>query len=238
MIRWIFVLGLVGLIGCVPTVEPGPTTRPAPQQAAPQQPPATPTRAKVQQFLNVVQRVEPVAERECRARAPRSNCDFRIVVDDRPGQPVNAYQTLDRSGRPVLAFTLPMIASVRNADELAFVMGHEAAHHIAGHIPRQQQNAAAGAVIFAGLASLTGADINAVRSAQELGATVGARTYSKEFELEADALGTVLTARAGFDPLRGAEFFNRIPDPGDRFLGSHPPNAARIETVRRVAQGL
>ena len=128
--RWIFVLGLVGLIGCVPTVEQGPVTRPAPQQAA-AQPPATPTRAKVQQFLTVVQRVEPIAERECRARAPRSNCDFRIVVDDRPGQPVNAYQTLDRSGRPILAFTLPMIASVRNADELAFVMGHEAAHHIA-----------------------------------------------------------------------------------------------------------
>src|SRR6056297_1290587 len=177
--RSIFVLGLVGLIGCVPTVEQGPVTRPAPQQAAPQ-PPATPTRANVQQFLNVVQRVEPVAERECRARAPRSNCDFRIVVDDRPGQPVNAYQTLDRSGRPILAFTLPMIASVRNADELAFVMGHEAAHHIAGHIPRQKQNAMAGAVLLGSLATLSGANADAVRSAADLGASVGARSYSKE----------------------------------------------------------
>jgi predicted Zn-dependent protease len=93
-------------------------------------------------------------------------------------------------------------------------------------------------VIFAGLASLTGADTGAIRSAQELGATVGARTYSKEFELEADALGTVLAARAGFNPVRGAEFFNRIPDPGNRFLGSHPPNAERIAVVRRTAAGM
>ena len=235
--RWIFVLGLVGLISCVPTVEQGPVTRPAPQQAAPQ-PPATPTRANVQQFLNVVQRVEPVAERECRARAPRSNCDFRIVVDDRPGQPVNAYQTLDRSGRPILAFTLPMIASVRNADELAFVMGHEAAHHIAGHIPRQQQNAAAGAIILGGLAALTGASQGVVDQAVDIGAGVGSRTFSKEFELEADAMGTVISHRSGFNPLRGVEFFSQIPDPGNRFLGTHPPNAKRVATVRRVAAGL
>jgi predicted Zn-dependent protease len=235
--RWIFVLGLVGLIGCVPTVEQGPVTRPAPQQAA-AQPPATPTRAKVQQFLTVVQRVEPIAERECRARAPRSNCDFRIVVDDRPGQPVNAYQTLDRSGRPILAFTLPMIASVRNADELAFVMGHEAAHHIAGHIPRQQQNAAAGAIILGGLAALTGASQGIVDQAVDIGAGVGSRTFSKEFELEADAMGTVITHRAGYSPLRGVEFFSQIPDPGNRFLGTHPPNAQRVATVRRVAAGL
>ncbi|MDP5361691.1 MAG: M48 family metalloprotease, partial [Paracoccaceae bacterium] len=74
--------------------------------------------------------------------------------------------------------------------------------------------------------------------AQRLGASVGARTYSKEFELEADALGSRIAAAAGFDPLRGAEFFFRIPDPGDRFLGTHPPNAERLRTVRQVAASL
>ena len=49
-----------------------------------------------------------------------------------------------------------------------------------------------------------------------------------------NALGTVLTWKAGYDPERGAAFFARIPDPGNRFLGTHPPNAARIETVRRT----
>lgn len=199
---------------------------------------SAPARASARNFVRVVQTVEPVAERECRARTQGLNCDFNILVDDRPGQPPNAYQTIDRQGRPIIAFTLALIADARNADELAFVMGHEAAHHIAGHIARQQQNAVAGAVIFAGLATLSGGDANAVQSAQELGAQVGARSYSKEFELEADALGTVITKKAGFDPLRGAEFFTRIPDPGDKFLGTHPPNAARVEIVRRTAAGL
>jgi predicted Zn-dependent protease len=67
---------------------------------------------------------------------------------------------------------------------------------------------------------------------------VGARSYSKNFELEADALGTVITHNAGYNPVRGAEFFSQLPDPGNRFLGTHPPNAQRIETVRRVAAGL
>ncbi|WP_297771343.1 M48 family metallopeptidase [uncultured Roseovarius sp.] len=235
--RWISVLGLLVLAGCVDVVDSGPVERPAPQDT-PRPVAKAPTRAQVQQFMTVVERVEPVAERECRARAPGLNCDFRIVVDDRPGQPSNAYQTVDRAGRPILAFTLPLIAQVRNRDELAFVMGHEAAHHISGHIPRQQQNAAAGAILLGGLAAITGANQSVVDQAVDIGAGVGARSYSKNFELEADALGTVITHRAGYNPVQGAEFFTQIPDPGNRFLGTHPPNAQRIDTVRRVAAGL
>ena len=189
-------------------------------------------------FVEVVQRLEPVAERECRARTNGVNCDFRIIVDDRPNLPPNAFQTLDENERPIIVFTLALLDEARNVDEIAFVMGHEAAHHIRGHIARQRQNAAAGAVIFGGLASITGGDPNSIQSAQRIGAQVGARTYSKDFELEADALGTVITARAGYRPVVGSEFFNRIPDPGDKFLGTHPPNAQRIETVRRTAAGL
>jgi len=233
--RWFIFSAMMVLAGCVSPVSVPETTRPVAMQpvSAGANQPITP-----RTFQQVQARVQPVAEQECRRQRPNTICEFQIVVDDRPGQPPNAFQTLDRNGRPVIGFTVALLNDMRNADELAFVMAHEAAHHIAGHIPRQQQNAAAGAVIFAGLASLTGADTGAIRSAQELGATVGARTYSKEFELEADALGTVLAARAGFDPLRGAEFFNRIPDPGDRFLGTHPPNAERVAIVRRTAAGL
>ena len=234
--RAVIALGLVaGLSAC--EVVPVGTAVPAPV-ATPSQPPAPSVRTSARNFVQVVQTLEPVAERECRARTKNVNCDFNIVVDDRPDQPTNAYQTLDRQGRPIIAFTLALIADARNEDELAFVMGHEAAHHIAGHIARQQQNAVAGAVIFAGLATLSGGDANAVRSAQELGAQVGARSYSKDFELEADALGTVITKNAGYDPLRGAAFFTRIPDPGDKFLGTHPPNASRIDIVRKTAAGL
>lgn len=228
-----FGVALLALAACdVPTE----TSAPAPVSTALAPTPSQLSgRQAARQFVGVVETVEPVAERECRARAPGMNCDFKIVIDDRPGQPVNAYQTLDTSGQPIIAFTIALIADVRNADELAFVMGHEAAHHIAGHIARQQRNAQAGALVFAGLAALTGADAQVLQNAGEIGAQVGARTYSKDYEIEADILGTVITKKAGYDPVRGAAFFSRIPDPGDRFLGTHPPNAQRIEAVRRTA---
>ena len=190
-------------------------------------------------FASVVRRVEPVAERLCRERAARgTNCDFRILVSRDPRLPPNAFQTVDRRGRPVVGFTRALIADARNVDEIAFVLGHEAAHHIEGHIVRQRQSALAGQALAGALAQIGGADERAVRRAAAIGLEVGARRYSKEFELEADALGTVMIARAGFDPLRGAAFFNRLPDPGDRFLGTHPPNAARIAVVRRAVAGL
>lgn len=210
---------------------------PSPQEASAPLP-RTDARAAAANFVATVERVEPVAEAYCRARTQGIPCDFRIVIDDRPGQPPNAFQTLDSSGRPVIAFTLSLVRAARNMDEIAFVMGHEAAHHILGHIPLASRNAASAAILAGVLATLGGADEAGVRTAQDIGATVGARQFSKEFELEADALGTEIAFRAGFDPVRGAAFFSRLPDPGDRFLGTHPPNAARTEIVRRTAAGL
>lgn len=195
--------------------------------------------AQARAFVAVARRIEPVAEAECEARNPRANCDFLIVVDDRPGMPPNAFQTLGRDGRPLIAFTLALLSEVRNEDELAFVMAHEASHHIAGHLARQDEVAAIGATVFGRLAAQrAGATPASIRQAQEIGAEVGARSFSKEFELEADALGTLVAAQAGFDPLRGAAFFLRIPDPGDRFLASHPSNAERIATVQRAAAAI
>lgn len=197
-----------------------------------------PSRASVDQFVTVVETVEPIAERECRRRTPRENCDFLIVVDDRTDLPPNAFQFLSNTGQPVLAFTLSLIESVENADELAFVMGHEAAHHIEGHLAKQQQSAEQGSTFLGNLVALQGGDAQQVEEAQELGAILGARRYSKAFELEADTLGTIITLKAGYDPVRGAAFFQRLPDPGNQFLGTHPPNADRMEAVRRAAAAL
>ncbi len=189
-------------------------------------------------FDGVVRRVAPVAEQECRARRQDTRCDLRIFVDTNPQAPPNAFQTLDRRDRPVIVVTLPLILQTDNADELAFILGHEAGHHIAGHIPRARVNAEIGARVLAGLAEAEGRGAVDVERAAELGAMLGARRFAKEFELEADVIGTVIAARAGYDPVRGARFFARIPDPGDRFLGTHPPNADRQEAVRRTAAQL
>lgn len=224
----------LALAGCVST-----TVDPIPQSTsvAPQTPPPVSQNRAARNFLAVVKRMEPIAERECRTRGV-GNCNFKIVVDDREGQPSNAYQTLDKSGRPVIAFTSALLAEARNQDELAFILGHEAAHHIRGHIPKTQQRAAAGAVVGGLLAAVLGAGDAAIQEAQRMGGAVGARSYSKDFELEADQLGTIITARAGYNPIVGAAFFTRIPDPGDRFLGSHPPNGQRIATVRNTVANM
>ncbi len=228
---------IVALAACEPVVvDEGPAI--APLQQVSSGPKLSQAQA-LRNFRSVAARIEPLAERVCRQRDPSINCDFRIIIDDRPNQPVNAYQTLDRSGRPIIAFTVPLINEARNRDEIAFVMAHEAAHHIEGHIARQQNNAALGAVLLGGLAGALGnTSPDAINTAQQVGATVGARTYSKNFELEADATGTRIAAAAGYDPLKGAQFFFRIPDPGDKFLGTHPANADRLRTVQRVAASL
>ena len=236
--RSILALILAGLVAaCAAPTETRPTI--TPETAGDLTVPGRPELSRMARtFVEVVETVEPVAERECRrlSVAGRS-CDFRILVDDRPDQPPNAFQTVDRFGRPIIAFTLALIADAENGDELAFVLSHEAAHHIAGHLERQREAATIGAVVFGQLAGMGGGDFESIEMAQQLGAEVGARSFSKDFELEADALGTIIAARAGYDPVRGSQFFNRIPDPGDRFLGTHPPNAERLEIVRRTAEG-
>lgn len=218
------------LAACVPVTAP-PAGPVAPVQAIA---PVLPPREAAQNFISVVRRIEPVAEQLCVDANPNRNCDFQIVVDDRANQPPNAFQTLDANGRPILGFTIRLIADARNADEIAFVLGHEAAHHILGHIPQTRETATAGAVLAGILAQASGASPDAVQAAQEMGATVGARSYSKQFELEADALGARIALVSGYDPVLGAAFFDRIPDPGDRFLGSHPPNSARKAQVAQV----
>ena len=235
-------LGLVlaagALAGCVQTTS-GPVTRTVPSQVPVQTAPtASGGHVSVADFTAVVQRVEPVAERECRARTQNANCDFKIVVERDPSAPSNAWQSLDKSGRPVLTFTVALLNDVQNRDELAFIMGHEAAHHISGHIARKEQTAVTGALLGGVLVAALGGDATTMRTAQDIGASVGARTYSKSYELEADQLGTVIAYRAGYNPVHGAAFFTRIPDPGDRFLGSHPANGQRMETVRRTMASL
>jgi len=229
-------IALVALVlaGCgagAPLPPPAPDAVPAEAAA----------RSQALRFLQVVAEVEPVAERVCRSRSTARNCDFRIVVDDRRGAPPNAFQTLDSRGRPVIGFTLALIADARNPDELAFVLGHEAAHHIAGHIPRRQEQALSGALLAGALAQASGLTPAEVRAARSRGAEVAARSHSRAFELEADALGAEIALLAGFDPVRGSGFFDRLPDPGDHFLASHPPNAQRkaqvAETVRRLTGG-
>lgn len=186
----------------------------------------------------IVARVEPVGEQICRDTGRVANCDFKIQVDTSTPDVVNAYQTLEKDGRPLVVFSIGLLEAARNTDEIAFVLGHEMAHHVAGHIAQQRSTAGLGGLILGGLIAYSGGSEEDVDSAFDLGAAVGSRVYSKDHELQADEIGALITYYAGYEPVRGAKFFTRIPDPGDTFLGSHPPNAARISRVTRTVARL
>lgn len=225
----------LALSGCVTPSDPDPKTTAHEKVTTASVKPPVNQSVSERGFMTVVRQMEPVAERECRARTTATKCNFKIVVDNRPDRRPNAHQTQDKHGRPVITFALTLIKEARNQHELAVILGHEFAHHIKGHIPKGHASAVEGAVIGSLMAAEYGAGAADIEKATKYGRLIGGRKYSKEFELEADALGTIITVRSGFDPLIGVKYFTRIPDPGNRYLGTHPPNAKRIAIIRRTA---
>lgn len=217
--------GALVLQGCV-----APSSRPSAGVVTSSPAPASDSR----DFKTIVARVEPVAEQVCSASSGDRNCNFRIVLDTRADQPPNAYQTLTENGRPLLVVNQTLLDQMKNADEIAFVLSHEAAHHISDHIGRQQASTYATALAAGLAAAAVGASSTTISAAQELGAYTGSRVYSKNFELEADSLGAQIAFYAGYDPEIGVAYFSRARDPGDVFLGTHPPNAQRIQAVRNT----
>ena len=176
--------------------------------------------------------------------APAGYCDFRIRLDTDPDMPPNAYQSEGPDGRPNVTVGATLLAEMRSDDEIAFVLSHEASHHIAGHIPKQAQQQVLGALVLGGIVAAAGnpyggpASDQAIQQAMDIGAYVGARSYSQTYELEADTLGAFIAARAGYDPERGALIFQRpaLANPGGPpLLASHPGSAQRQATVAGVA---
>lgn len=226
------------LAGCVSTSnDPSPkttrVTKPKPSQAVSQNP-------AERRFMEAVNRIEPIATRICRSRTTATKCSFKFVLVDNKDKEKSsgAYQGLDKHGRPVITFTYALLAAVRNQDELALVLGHEVAHHIHGHIPKTIQRMNANAVAEGLEAAKAGAGDAEIQKIQRKTRARGALKYSKKFELQADALGTIIAARAGYDPIRGAAILTRIADPGNRVLSSHPPNRQRITTVRNTVANM
>lgn len=185
-----------------------------------------------EEFRDIVGRLAPVVQGTCERLSIVENCSIRLYVADAPADNANAFQSVDRRGRPFVLVTRPLLAEIRNEDEIALVLAHEAAHHILNHLQRQRDDSSKGATVLAQAATRDGGSRREIREARRVGALVGARLFAQEYELQADALAALILRDAGFDPLRGAEFFKRIPDPGNHALNTHPSNAARLTVVR------
>lgn len=188
-------------------------------------------------YRRVAQRVEPYAEKVCRDLNPNANrlfCDFRMALDRRTNQPPNAFQSRDRSGQPVITFNINILRTIRNDDEIAFIIGHEAGHQIANHLTLAQRNTALCGIVGAIGARILGGNSDQIQQAATVGLAVGSRAFSKDLELEADVLGTYIAEGAGYDPRRGAQSFARFSG-GGGFLSTHPPSGQRVATVNKVA---
>ncbi len=181
-------------------------------------------------YKRVSRRMEPLSEQVCRsfhADKPRTFCDFQVRVIHDPKQPPNAFQSIGSDRRPVISFNINMLRSFNNDDELAFVFAHEAGHQIAQHIEKSQANALAGAILGGLIVAATGGD---AQVGVDIGGSVGGRSYSKKFELQADTIAAHITDRSGYNAKLGAKIYERTGG-SSAFLATHPPSSERIARV-------
>jgi len=119
---------------------------------------------------------------------------------------------------------------------LATVLGHEVAHataeHVAERIEREHLTAVAAAILAGGIAFTPGQYVR-VMALVDAGAAL---PFSRSQESEADHIGLVYMAKAGYDPRQAVTFWKRMlraskgKEPPE-FLSDHPSDAHRVQRV-------
>lgn len=140
-----------------------------------------------------------------------------------------------------------MLAVTQDEASLAIVLGHEIAHAVAKHSAEQMSKQKNQSI----LTSL-GASILAVKAGQEAAnmATSLASTgltflnahYSRDNESEADHMGLIFAAMAGYDPNTAISFWKRMSQASSgsastsilqSYLSSHPSDAKRVTDIQK-----
>jgi predicted Zn-dependent protease len=126
---------------------------------------------------------------------------------------------------------------------LAVVLGHEVAHALANHgNERVSQGLLAqlgGVALAVALSEKPAQTQQLFMAAYGVGATVGLLLpYSRLHESEADHIGLILMAMAGYDPRAAAPFWERMnQEKGARppeFLSTHPDPETRIDRIQAI----
>ena len=125
---------------------------------------------------------------------------------------------------------------------LAIVLGHEIAHAVARHSAeqmstqiKQQYGMQIGAAVLGGMGvgSNTSSVIQAI-AAQ--GFNFKNLSYSRSHESEADHIGLIFAAMAGYDPQVAVAFWQRMAAASNNqrseFLSDHPSDATRIKQIQ------
>lgn len=152
------------------------------------------------------------------------------VLDTNPPM-ANAFVT---GGKYIYVFT-GLIKQAASEDELAFVLSHELGHSLLKHRERQKQDVTSTVANIAVLAAL----LSKKHSGDFMDfAKIATTSYSRGDEEEADAIAVAITRRAGYDPLRGADFFSRSKQQQDTTQKENQQILAKMRQQVEQAQGV
>jgi predicted Zn-dependent protease len=159
--------------------------------------------------------------------------EFNLVDDDTP----NAWCM---PGGKVVFYT-GILPYTQTETGLAVVMGHEIAHAVARHGNERMSQQMGIQAVGTGLAYALNEKPKQTQqiwmTAFGMGANVGViLPFSRSHENEADKLGLIFMAMAGYDPAEAVEFWKRMGESGGQkppeFLSTHPADDTRVQNLR------
>jgi predicted Zn-dependent protease len=129
----------------------------------------------------------------------------------------------------------------QNETGLAVVLGHEVAHAIAKHANERMSNQMlteyGTAIVGTAISNKSEQTQQIAAVALGLGAQYGIMLpFSRNQELEADKLGLIFMAMAGYDPRQAEAFWTRMAQQGagtPEFMSTHPSDEHRISDIRK-----
>jgi len=168
---------------------------------------------------------------------PEMTWEFLLVKND---ETVNAFAL---PGGKIFVYTgLLNLASTN--PELATVMAHEVAHVLARHgaerLSTQMFISLGGQAGAVALGMGNSAVASVFSQVYGTGVNVGVMLpFSRNMESEADYIGLILMAKAGYDPESALTFWRKMAkNKGGKsvpaWLSTHPTNAARIEKIQKA----
>jgi predicted Zn-dependent protease len=175
------------------------------------------------------------------AVAPLPNAQWEFVVFDEP-KTANAF-CLPGGKVGVYTGILPI---TKDEGGLATVIGHEVSHAVARHGGERMSEALltqmGGQLFGVALKDYSAQTQNLFLGMYGVTSQVGwTLPHSRQQELEADHLGLIYMARAGYDPRQAVEFWKRFKTYNDQhgnqhwqFLSTHPVDDVRIAELEKL----
>ncbi|MEO6904678.1 MAG: M48 family metallopeptidase [Bacteroidia bacterium] len=144
-------------------------------------------------------------------------------------------------GGKVVVYT-GLLPITQTETALACVMGHEIAHAVARHGNERMSQGlivqAGGTALQVALSQKSELTQNIFLQSYGIGSQLGVLKYSRTHESEADKLGLVFMAMAGYDPSEAVSFWQRMAQSGGgkaplEILSTHPSDATRIADIKK-----